>query len=57
MKVYRITPDRGLCACTEKNINGVIEWIKHSEVGHVMTIRVREMSEEEYNSLPEYTGP
>lgn len=57
MKVYEIEPNRGLSRCTEKDISGISCWLEMSEPGDIITIRVKEMSESEYNSLPEYTGP
>ena len=57
VKVFKITPDKDLCPCTEKDFNAVLPWLEESESGAVITIEVMEMTEEEYESLPEYMGP
>lgn len=57
MKVYQVTPDKDLCPCTEKDPKAVLVWLEESEIGAVTTIDVMEMTEEEYNALPEYMGP
>ena len=57
MKVYEVTPDKGLNTCTEKDIDGVIEWLDMLEIGETMTIKIKNISESEYEALPEYEGP
>ncbi len=61
MKCYEITPDRGCGAHTEKDLYSAItainEWLKDSEKGTELIVKVIEMSESEYDSLPEYDGP
>lgn len=57
MKVYTIQPGKDLNSCTEKDIKNIIPWLEESEIGDIITIEVVEMSEEEYNFLPEYMGP
>ncbi len=57
MKVYRVEPDKGLNKCTEKHIQDILVWFEESEPGSVITIEVLEMSEDDYDALPEYMGP
>ena len=62
MVVYEICPDVGNCNThTEKTIkatlSAVAEWLEGSEIGTVVSIKLIEMTEEEYNNLPEYMGP
>lgn len=57
MKVYKTTPDIGLNSCCEKDPKLALFWLEAATPGEIITIEVLEMSEEEYNSLPEFTGP
>lgn len=57
MKVYNVLPGKGLNKCTEKTVSEVMFWIQDLEVGDTLTIRVLEMSESDYNALPEFQGP
>lgn len=61
MLVYEVTPDKGCCAHTEDSISSAIlsahEWLKESDEGTELTIKVIEMSKEDYDNLPEYEGP
>lgn len=57
MKVFKVTPGEGLAPCCEKEIKNVSVWIEEAERGEVITVEVLEMSEKEYEELPEYIGP
>jgi len=57
MKVYEVTPDKGLNPCTEKNIHGVMVWLENAESGETMIIKIKNMSESDYEALPKYEGP
>ena len=62
MRVYKITPGEGNNPYVESNLKVVREqlfdWLKDAELGKkAITVDVLEMSEEEYNKLPEYMGP
>ncbi len=61
MKVYRITPDKDCNSHIEDNMVSAIfsveEWLKDSDKGTIVSIEILEMSQEEYDSLPEYEGP
>ena len=57
IKVYEVEPGKGANRCTERKIEDVLVWLEESEPGDVITIRVIEMDEQEYNSLPEFLGP
>ena len=61
MKVYQITLAKETCPFTEKTIAKAIEGIKSeldgAEVGQEITIKVLEMTEQEYDALPEWMGP
>lgn len=61
MKVYTIQPDAQLNKytewCLDKAIDGIRADLEDANPGTVLTIEVEEMSEEDYNKLPEYTGP
>lgn len=57
MKVYKVTPGPGLNPCIEKDPNAVLVWLEESEPGEMITIEVKEMTEAEFEALPEYEGP
>ena len=61
MKVYRVTPDKQCASHTENNLSSAISaaqtWLSEGEVGTELTIEVLEMSQEDYDNLPEYEGP
>ena len=61
MKCYKIQLDKGTCQFTEKDIKNVIIGIEadlmDSGPGAIMTIETIEMSEEDYENLPEWIGP
>jgi hypothetical protein len=54
--VYKIKPG-DLNSCCEKDLNEVVSWIQACEPGEKITIEIFEMSEAEFNNLPEYVGP
>ena len=56
MKVYRMGP-AGFNKCTEKDPKAILHWLEEAEVGERFIVDVLEMTEEEYDALPEYTGP
>ena len=55
MRVYIIGP-RGLNKCTELNIKGVIECLENSDTPETWEIEIVEMTQEEYDILPEFDG-
>jgi len=56
MKVYKMGPS-GLNKCIEKDPKAIMLWLDECEVGDAFFIEVLEMTETEYNALPEYMGP
>lgn len=63
MKAYKITPDynpetgKGLNPCIEIDPGKIEIWLEESEFVEYFLIQIIEISEEEYNNLPEYIGP
>ena len=57
MKVFKVCPGEGLCSCIEKDTSACLTWLEESEPGEIIKIEVLEMTEAEYEDLPEYTGP
>jgi len=57
MKVYEVDVGQGLNRCTEKDIKILSVWFEEASIGETITIRIKEMSEEEYGSLPEFMDP
>jgi hypothetical protein len=59
MKVYKVTPCKDCNPCTEKDIEAVKVWLEEADPtnNEVITIEPMEMSEEEYDNLPEHMGP
>lgn len=57
MKVFKITPDIDANPYIEKEIDNIAVWLEESEIGDKITIDVINMSEEDYNNLPDYMGP
>jgi len=61
MRVYVVRPGEGCHAHTEASIRATLDnvqvWLEESEAGDVVTIKVEEMSKEDYDGLPEYGGP
>jgi hypothetical protein len=57
MIVYTITPGEGMNPCTERDLNSIQVWLEQAEPGDEFIIKVSEMTEVEYSSLPEYMGP
>ena len=57
MKVYKVTPGEGLEPCIETEPSAAISWLECAEIGDVITIEIKEMTEAEFEALPEYRGP
>ena len=57
MKVYEIEAFPGATKCVEKEIHDLAFWFEEASPGDVIKITVKEMTQEEYNALPEFTGP
>ena len=57
MKIYRITPDKGLNPCCEDDKESILNWLEMAEKGEILTIEILEMDGSEYAALPEYEGP
>jgi len=57
MKVYKVIPRR-FAPCHVIALTNVMAWIdNNAETWTRITVDVLEMSEEEYEALPEYVGP
>jgi len=56
MKVYTLTIDGAGCTFPESKLKDLLEDLKTVEVGNTVSVEVKEMSEEEYNKLPEFNG-
>lgn len=56
MKVYVVEPYKGAARCTEKDVKDVAVWFEEAEVGDEIIVRVEEMTQEQYDNLPEYMG-
>lgn len=56
MRVYEVKYD-GCNSVCENTLNGVMSILENSDIGDKITIDIREMSEFEYEALPEYLGP
>jgi len=56
MKVFKVSPDKGLTPCYEDKIENIILWLEESMPGDSIRIDILEMTKEEYDALPEYMG-
>lgn len=57
MKVFKVWPGVDLNPCCEKDANAVLVWLEESQPNEIIKIEVLEMTEAEYDALPEYMGP
>lgn len=58
MRVYKIYPSHGGTPFIEKDPKNIIGWLEDGEeIEDRIIIQIIEMSEKEYNNLPEWTGP
>lgn len=61
MKVYEIRPDKGCNSHTENSLQDALTtinlWLTDSDEGTELTVSVKEMTENDYDNLPEYDGP
>ena len=57
IKIYTVTPGKGLAPCTEKDPKEVLIWLEEAEPGEVIQVVVGEIDEAIYNEMPEYQGP
>lgn len=57
IKIYTITPGKGLAPCTEDNPDAIKEWLDQAEPGDVLQIVVGEIEQWKYDEMPEYMGP
>ena len=57
MNVFKVWPGEGLNPCIEKDPSACLTWLEESEPGDTVKIEVLEMTEAEYDALPEYMGP
>jgi len=61
MKVYQVYPDLHCAPHCEDTLEKAVEatkcWLEDGEVGALVSIKILEMSQEEYDALPEYDGP
>lgn len=57
MKVFKVWPGVDLNPCCEKTLDAVSYWLDMAENGDTIKIEIIEMTESEYDALPEYTGP
>jgi hypothetical protein len=57
IKVYEIQPDKGLAICCEISTDVIKDgYLDDAQVGDIITIKVIEMEESEYEALPECMG-
>lgn len=57
MKVFKVWPGADLNPCCENTLDAVSYWLDMAESGDTIKIEVLEMTEAEYEAMPEYTGP
>ena len=57
MNVFKVWPGEGLNPCIEKDPSACLTWLEEAEPGDTVKIEVLEMTEAEYDALPEYMGP
>jgi len=57
MRYYKVTPDVGTNYYIEGNPSAIKDWLTDSEIGNILTVETIEMTQAEYDALPEYTGP
>jgi hypothetical protein len=57
MKMFRVWPKPGAKPSVEKTADAVAYWLDMAEAGDTITIKAIEMTEAEYEALPEYMGP
>ena len=57
IKIWTVTPGKGLAPCTEKDPKAVLIWLEEAAPGEVIQIVVGEIDEAIYNEMPEYMGP
>jgi len=57
MKVYEVTLEKGTNPCLEKDLPTIIDMLKDCDIDDEITIKVIEMSEEEFKALPDWDGP
>ncbi len=57
MRLYKITPGADCNSCIEKKAEAALVWLQEASIGEKVTIEIIEMSEEEYEKLPEFVGP
>ena len=57
IKIYTVTPGKGLAPCTEKDLQAVLIWLEEAEAGDEIQIVVGKIDEAIYNEMPEYMGP
>ena len=61
MVVYKVFPCPGCSPHCEDSIKSAIfsieTWLQEGSVGDLVSVRIIEMGEDEYNALPEYQGP
>lgn len=61
MKVFKVWPGEGLDPCIEKDPSACLTWFEESDPGEIIKIEalrytMLEMTEAEYDELPEYEG-
>lgn len=61
MKVYEVRPDKDCHAHIEDSLGSALitigAWLTASDTDTELTVKVLDMSQEEYDDLPEYEGP
>jgi hypothetical protein len=58
MRIYKIYPSHGGNPFHEKDPKKIIGWITDGEeIGDRIIIEILDMSEEEFDKMPEWTGP
>jgi hypothetical protein len=56
MRVYEIKNQVGFNTLAENTLEGVVTFLENCDVGDKLTIDISEMSEIEFNGLPEFQG-
>jgi hypothetical protein len=58
MKVYKLTHGKmaGSCTFPENGIDEIVDEISFANVGEKFEIEVQEMSQEDFDKLPEFEG-
>lgn len=56
MRVYTLKNDGARCSFPEHELNDLLNDLKSFDVGDKIEIEIKEMTQEEYEQLPEFEG-